>query len=295
MGSFKNLSTDFIGSRYEGGIKVILESEEDVRIFRDHWFSHHQDKLRFESAEDGKQGGGGCNAVVRRVGEAQDQQVAAFGIVDRDMLLSDDKPEIFWETNDTEFHSALPYGDRIHILRRWELENYLLKPEALSAEVARRVSRSPTPLISSETLLHLENDLVDVTALTTFMVGKRKSSPNPGFGQGHSGQDLRNDIECHLRKVLQDTGYSHLSEDIEKIKTFFEQEHDFGKRWDKLTRILDGKKALSRICAWLSETHDIQSLRPWEEMRGCLADRIASLKVIDDELAEIIERFANET
>jgi hypothetical protein len=214
MGSFKDLSSDFIGSRYEGGVKVVLESEEDVRIFCDHWFAHRQDKLRFESAEDDGKGGGGCNAVVRKVKEARNQQLTAFGIVDRDMLLSDDKPEIFWETNDTKFHTALPYGELIHVLGRWELENYLLKPEALSAEVARRVSRSPTPTVNSGTLLDLEDDLVDVTALTTFMVGKQLKSPKPGFGQDRSGQELRDDIESHLSKALPGTGYGHLSQEI---------------------------------------------------------------------------------
>ncbi|MDD5033541.1 MAG: hypothetical protein PHE55_02180 [Methylococcaceae bacterium] len=293
MGSFKDLSSDFIGSRYEGGVKVILESEEDVRIFCEHWFAHYQDRLRFESAEEGGKGGGGCSAVLRKVEEARNQHLSVFGIVDRDILLSDEKPEIFWETDDEKFHEAKPYGDLICVLRRWELENYLLKPEALSSELARRVTRSPAPSVNSETLLNLEDDLVDVTALTTFMVDNQLKSPNPGFGQDHSGQELRDDIERHMNKALPGKGYNHLSENICRIKAFAENVHDPDRRWDRLTRALDGKKVLNRVCGYLRASHKIESLRYWEEMRGCLADRIASLKLIDEELVEVVKHFAS--
>ncbi len=141
MASFKSLSTDFIGSQYEGGVKIFLESGEDVRIFCDHWFADRQDKIRFESAEEGATGSGGYNAVLRKVEQALDQRLTAFGIIDRDVLLADEKPDLFWETDDGKFESTVPYGDRIHVLRRWELENYLLKPKAVSAELACRVSR----------------------------------------------------------------------------------------------------------------------------------------------------------
>ena len=292
MASFKKLPTDFIGSQYEGGVKVILESEEDVRIFCDHWFADRQDKIRFESAEEGALGGGGCSAVIRKVQQARNQQLIAFGIIDRDVLLADEKPEIFWETDDRRFDSATPYGDRIHVLRRWELENYLLKPEAFSAELACRVSRPPSPKVSSEFLLDLEDDLVDVTALTTFMVSKGKKSPKPGFGQDDSGKKLRDAIESHLSNVIPDTDYSHLSSDIDKIRAFSVSEQEFDKRWERLTRLVDGKKALSRICDYLNHKFNIKSLCPWEEMRGCLADKIASRKVIDDELLKVIEDFA---
>jgi len=291
VASFKEIPTDFIGSQYEGGVKVILESKEDVRIFSDHWFADRQDKIRFESAEEGATGGGGCHAVIRKVDEARTQRLIAFGIIDRDVLLADEKSDIFWQTDDEMFDSALPYGDHIHVLRRWELENYLLKPEAFSAELACRVSRSPSPMVSSKFLLALEDDLVDVTALTTFMVSKGKNSPKPGFGQDHSGEKLRDAIQRHMSKMISHTDYSHLSSDIDKIRAFSEREKEPNKRWERLTRLVDGKKALSRICGHLNSKFDVKSLCPWEEMRGCLADKIASKKIIDDELVELIEHF----
>lgn len=289
--SLKEITGDF-GGKYEGGIKVILESEEDVCIFRDHWFDQHQDKIRFESAEEGKSGGGGCKAVLQMVENARNKQLAAFGIIDRDVLLADKKPDIFWETDDEKFHTAKPYGDYIHVLRRWELENYLLKPQAFSAVLAHRVSRPPAPTVTSQTLLNLEDDLMDVTALTTFMVGKQYGSPSTRFSQSNSGQALRNDIENYLKTNLPGVDYGHLAADRERIKAFAENEQEPENRWDKLNRAVDGKKAFDRICGYLSTTHNIKSLLPWEEMRGSLADRIASLELVDGELRDAVERFA---
>ena len=58
MASFKKVQVKLVDAKYEGGIKVFLESAENVRIFSDHWFSHKQDKLRFVSAEGDQSGGG---------------------------------------------------------------------------------------------------------------------------------------------------------------------------------------------------------------------------------------------
>lgn len=118
MASFKTVQTAVVDAKYEGGIKVFLESAEDVRIFSEHWFSHKQDKLRFVSAEGEQIGGGGCQVVISKVHEANSQNIQAYGIVDRDVLLSDAKLDLFWETDDAKFYAAQPYGENIHVLRR---------------------------------------------------------------------------------------------------------------------------------------------------------------------------------
>jgi len=289
MSSFKSAPVAMLDDKYESGIKVIMESEEDVSIFRDHWFPRYQNKLRFESAEDGSIGGGGCHAVRQKVEDARSQRLNAFGIVDRDTLLSDGKTGIFWEIDDASFEAAQPY-DFIHVLRRWELENYLLRPEAFAAEVRRRDLRSQ-PLINSQTLLNQhEEDLIGLTALTTFMMSQNEKSPKPGFGLDSSGQQLKEKIGTHLDNKLPGKSYSDLETDIGKISSFHENHQEPDKRWERLTRILDGKKTLSRICDRLSKEHGLDSIKPWEEMRGCLANQIASLG-LDNELKEAMERF----
>lgn len=48
------------------------------------------------------------------------------------------------------------------------------------------------------------------------------------------------------------------------------------------------KKSLMRLCRHFSEGLQISSIRSWEEMRGCLANVIASKGAIDDELKDYI-------
>lgn len=293
MASFKQVQAEFVDAKYEGGIKVFLESAEDVRIFSEHWFSDKQDKLCFVSAEGDQSGGGGCQVVISKVREADTHNIKAFGIVDRDVLLSDRKLDLFWETDDAIFHAGKPYGDKIYVLRRWELENYLLQPEAFSAEVSKRISRSPAPTISAQTLLDQSEDIIKVTALTTISVANDKASPSPGFGSQSSGSNLDDEIRRHLSKQFPDNDYPNrdndFKADIDKIRRFDQTHGSSEDRWNKLSRILDGKKSLMRLCQYLSKNHGIKGISEWEEMRGCLANVIASKGAIDDELQTYID------
>lgn len=290
MASFKKVKTQWVDDKYEGGIKVFLESAEDVRIFSDHWFSDRQDKLRFVSAEGEQIGGGGCKVVINKVEEANKQDILAYGIVDRDVLLADAKLDLFWETDDAIFHAAKPYGDKIHVLHRWELENYLLRPEAFAEEIAKRVSRSPASTVSAETFLEQADDLVQLTALTTCLVTNGKSQPKTGFGIQSSGSALVGEIDSFLKNQFEDASHD-FKDDVEKLRIFDCLAATPEQRWERLSRILDGKKSLMRLCKYLSDNLKIASIRPWEEMRGCLANIIASRQTIDFELLELVDNI----
>ncbi len=295
MSSFKRIAPDFIGSKYEGGIKVFLESTEDVRIFSDHWFSHYQDKICFESAEDdGNKGGGGCNAVLRKVKEAENQQLTAYGIVDRDKLLGDaDKQDIFWETDDDKFHASSPYGHNIHVLRRWEMENYLLKPEAFRAELQCRISNRLAPEITAETLLNHEDDLIKLTAFSTVLANKSISAPDEGFGRAFSGEGLHTELNNYLSSSKITLESSEFSKDINQISAFTSNEKNPDMRWDKLSRILDGKRALHKFCSVFHREYKLEGFKFVNEVKGCLANRIASKReLLDEELCITIERFS---
>lgn len=291
MTNFKEVQTEFVDAKYEGGIKVFLESAEDVRIFSDHWFSHKQDNLRFVSAEGDQSGGGGCQVVISKVNEANNNKIKAYGIVDRDVLLSDKNLELFWETDDVIFHAAEPYGNKIYVLRRWELENYLLQPEAFSEEISKRAHCSPKPIISAETFLGQSDDIINVTALTTVSVAKGKASPNPGFGSQSSGSNLIKEIKKYLERQFPNGDCPEINDDADKIRLFDRTNGDPEERWNRISRILDGKKSLMRLCQCLAEDFQIHSIRPWEEMRGCLADVIASKKLIDAELIDYVDNI----
>jgi len=303
MASFKKAKSP-VDAKYDRRTRVFLEFAEDVRIFNDHWFSNKQDKLKFFSAEGDKSGCGGCRVVIAKVEEEASQNIKVHGIVDRDVLLSDanaSNNDLFWETDDAIFHAAKPYGDNIHVLRRWELENYLLKPEAFTEEVARRIARSPAPLVSVDMFLEQAEDIIQVTALTTFFVANNKKSTEPAFGTNKlaeasnipSGSDLIQEVEKHFKKKFPSEDLSRLTNEVEKLKAFDQSSvSSTDERWHKLSRILDGKKSLARLCLYFSYDLGIKSMSHWEEMRGCLASVIASRQIIDDELKELIEHLA---
>lgn len=294
MASFKKIETTLVDAKYEGGIKVFLESAEDVRIFSEHWSSDKQDKLRFVSAEGEQSGGGGCGVVISKVTEANNQNIEAYGIVDRDVLLSDGKLDLFWETDDAKFYSEKPYGETIHVLHRWELENYLLQPEAFDYEISRRISRSPAPAITAETFLAQVDDIVQVTALTTYSVANARKSPSPAFGTNiPSGSDLSQEIDKFLKKQAPASTCSDISDDAEKIWSFDKNDATPEERWERLSRILDGKKSLMRLCRFISTSLSLSSVDHWEEMRGCLANSIASKNLIDRELVSLIDNIGS--
>jgi hypothetical protein len=295
MSSFKGISADFIDSKYEGGIKVFLESTEDVRIFSEHWFSDYQDKISFESAEEGGQnGGGGGNAVLRKVEEAENQRLKAYGIVDRDKLLGDaNNQDIFWESDDDKFHAASPYGQNIHVLRRWEMENYLLKPEAFRAELGCRISNRLAPEITAGTLLNHEDDLIKLTALSTVLSNKSIAAPEEGYGRAKSGNDLHVELNNYLSPHNMTLESNEFLNDTDRISAFANNEEDPEMRWDKLSRILDGKRALYKFCSIFHREFNIGGFQFANEVKGCLANRIASKReLLDEELCTTIERFA---
>lgn len=281
MPSFKEIESGNITSYYTGGIKVFLESSDDLYIFQNIWFSDVLDKVRFESVSDEEGASGGCHKVVKAVDESNRQDISAFGVVDRDSLFSDQSPskEIFWETDDDEFRRKQPFGDRVHVLRRWEIENYLLKPEAISKIVSDLQLRE----ISSDDVVveiaSIEDDLVFLSAMVLHCVANKKVTPSDKFGSGKEGVDLKEVIERHL--CVQSEG---LEGEIDKIRSFADNKLGH-ERWDSLNRVLDGKRCLNRLKDLLNI-----NFRNNEE-RGFLATAVKNLDLIDGELKEFIRKL----
>ena len=137
---FKNLS-DFSSEQYlagDKGVIVYLESTDDVFIFKK-WFGDVLSKIQFEPVS-GEKANGGCRAVIQRLQELDHHTVDYYGVVDRDALLNEISihESLWWESDDDVFFSASPFGDRVFVLNRWELEYYLLHPKALAKRLHNR-------------------------------------------------------------------------------------------------------------------------------------------------------------
>jgi hypothetical protein len=228
-GLFKNIDKAAIVPASTDGIKIYLESTDDQYILRN-WFStfNFYDKLSFESVSDTR-GDGGCQLVLKKV---ENSPLKAFGIVDRDILLADPnfKDSLWWEIDDAIFLSQKPYGEKIFVLHRWELENYLLHPQALAALVAEKQRNDATSATDVAKLLcDHEDDMVAVTLLSTISPIRIREQ----VLRDKSGEELS---EAILKKLLVETDVLE-SEQI-KIKCFAENKQDPIERWQRLSRLM---------------------------------------------------------
>lgn len=274
-GLFKNIDKAAIVPASTDGIKIYLESTDDQYILRN-WFStfNFYDKLSFESVSETR-GDGGCQLVLKKV---ENSQLKAFGIVDRDILLADPnfKDSLWWEIDDAVFLSQKPYGEKIFVLHRWELENYLLHPQALAALVEEKQRNDATSVTDIAKLLcEHEDNMVAVTLLSTISSERiRMQVLRDKLGE-ELNQAIRNKLQVKPDAIE--------AEQI-KIKRFAENEQDPIERWQRLSRLLDGKRIMHRIDDFL-----FSGKVKLESELGALGRHVATHKLIDRALINWLE------
>jgi hypothetical protein len=279
-GSFKSLGKESIVTESTAGIKIYLESTDDQYILRN-WFStfNFYDKLSFDSVSETR-GNGGCQLVKKKVEESES---TAFGIVDRDVLLADPdfQDSLWWEIDDEVFSSSKPYGEKIFVLHRWELENYLLHPQALASLMAdKRLDATTSPTDIAKLLCDHEENMVAVTLLSTIST---KTGIVLAGGTRHLKDKNGAELKAEIQKQLSVPQISIEAEQI-KINRFAENEKDFIQRWHRLSRLLDGKRVMHRIDDLL-----FSGKVKLESERGVLAGYIAKHKLIDPALTNWLE------
>ena len=125
---------------YLNRLVVFVEGPSDVEIFT-RLFPNREDEIRFLTPSDQTSGldgsgGGGCNAVINRVAQERldySNPDRCIGIVDRDVYFSRKEWDILFETDDDRYRNGCTLGEGIKPLIYWEIENYLLDPEVVSA------------------------------------------------------------------------------------------------------------------------------------------------------------------
>ena len=125
---------------YLNRLVVFVEGPSDVEIFT-RLFPNREDEIRFLTPSDHTSGldgsgGGGCNAVINRVAQERldlSNPDRCIGIVDRDVYFSRKEWDILFETDDDRYRNSCTLGEGIKPLIYWEIENYLLDPEVVSA------------------------------------------------------------------------------------------------------------------------------------------------------------------
>lgn len=281
-GSFKNLGKESIVTESTAGIKIYLESTDDQYILKN-WFSTYNfyDKLSFDSVSETR-GNGGCQLVMKKVEESKQ---TAFGIVDRDVLLADPnfQNSLWWEIDDDVFSSSQPYGENIFVLHRWELENYLLHPQALATLMAdKQLAATTSSADIAKLLCDHEKNMVAVTLLSTISAKTRTAlAGGTRLLQDKNGDELMSEIQKKL-PVLPEI----IDSEQDSIIRFAENNQDPVERWHRLSRLLDGKRIMHRIDDLL-----FYGKVKLQNERGALAGHIAKHKLIDPALINWLENI----
>nr|VFK64523.1 MAG: Protein of unknown function (DUF4435) [Candidatus Kentron sp. UNK]VFK71124.1 MAG: Protein of unknown function (DUF4435) [Candidatus Kentron sp. UNK] len=285
--------TRAFGGQYLNTRLLYVESKDDgddVTVFKQYWFEELGDVLKFIGAS-------GCKQVIKRVERDRSRQIEAFGIVDRDSLISAGHNEwlLFFEEDDKTFRAEQPFGPYIHVLLRWEMENYLLHPDVIECYLRNSDGK---PRRSREKVLHdlfsKLPPLIPVLAgkLLLRQFGLPESALPEKLGRKQtvmaSTRGVRSILGKHL-KEYSDTDQDpsvHLRGLMRKLRGFGKRHpKDSLERWLAWIRILDGKHLLNWIFRHAGidiDHHDI---------RFHLAYITRAENKIDPELTNLIDKI----
>lgn len=282
MGSFKKIQdTSHLRRGYFKRAIVYLESGEDLLIIKDRWFHNEGEYLEFKSADEGD--GGGASRVVNMVNGDRASGFIAFGLVDRDALQAKQKWNEWWERDDMLFSTMRPLGEHIRVLRRWEIENYLLDPEIVEEERANLEGRAVARLNAVEKLA--KDVLMPAKLLASAAIVLHE--------QGAKLGDDLNRIEPTeelVKKVSEKIGdkTTQFKETLKRIEFFGEGHPETSNEyWERISRVLDGKRILKRL--GLAQS----SLDKPKDYRLSLASKIRQSGKIDFEFNTYIKEFKN--
>jgi hypothetical protein len=291
MGAIKNKpglqSSNHLFNRYSGVPVIYVESEEDRYVYGECWFKEQLSRLEFLSVADRAVDNAfsGCKAVVEAVREETASGNASWGIVDRDAVMSQEHWDLVHETDNTRFYSSRPFGPRIKVLLRWEMESYLVDAELLELHRAQKEMSPPrSEQMVWDELLTDCHALIPHAALNAV----HHHYKTPGLGDGRTdGFKNRADVDeklvvnvlGSLKKFYPDSD-SVFAEHLAHVEAFDTLSDSSDQRVQNLLRRVHGKAVLSRF----KKRHRIS-----DDFRGQLAAQIKAVGRIPQELGEFVQ------
>nr|VFJ56377.1 MAG: Protein of unknown function (DUF4435) [Candidatus Kentron sp. FW] len=269
---------------------LYVESEDDVTVFGQYWFEDANDALEFIGVD-------GCNQVIRNVERDRSRKIDAYGIVDRDSLISGHNEwKLFFEEDDDAFRARQPFGPYIHVLLRWEMENYLLHPDVIELHLSNSTGKNRRPRSDVlHDLLATLPPLIPVLAGKLFLHQCGLIDPKlTKLGRRQTVMQSTRGVRSIIGKRLEelpDTGRDpsvHLRGLIRKLRGFGESHpKDSLEKWLAWIRILDGKHLLN----WIFHHFGIDI--DHNDIRFHLAYITGAEGRIDSELTELVQKIIN--
>jgi len=281
MGSFKTMEdTGLVRSKHSGRAIVYLESNDDYQIFFERWFYDEGEYLEFKSSDTGF--GGGCSKVIKDVESDRENDIPAFGIVDRDSLLQQLKWDDLWETDDLKFRKSRPFGNYIRPLCRWEIENYLFDIDEITdmlSDFGQEGLKDKSSVIR-ELSGHCDA-LIPIMAYNIFLHSIGKEARPLCYCIQHKNRILcEQDVEQKLNPVEKEK-YDGIRSKIEAFR--HHEDHMTEESFYKLNRIVDGKRLFERLI----KHSDLKKT----DFRFFLARKIKEKGKINGEIVSLINEF----
>lgn len=290
MGVVKNRPSldapDRLSARYAGVPVIYVESEDDYYVFGECWFKDRLSHVEFIPAAR-QCGFSGCSAVVAAVADARSAGNSAWGIVDRDTVMSENLWHLVDETNDAIYECAKPFGTEIKALCRWEMENYLADGNAM--EKCRAEIKSQLPRLSvtvyDELLNHCQA-LIPHAAMNAVCHLHRVEGLKDGYvKQKHLS--TREDVDAEIRAGkltrLPSSAAADYAQQTAHVDAFDLPGETPRARVNALLRRVHGKALLARFAAMHSISIDL---------KGLLANRIREMALVPAELASFVDEVA---
>jgi hypothetical protein len=256
MARLKELDTGSAAERrYVAKKFIYLESEDDVQILSERWFSDRAERVEFLPAGDDDSGPGGCTRVLGRVTEDREASIEAYGIVDRDSLAREGWWMEFLEADDAEFDASKPFGEHVIVLRCWEIENYLLHPEVIEEFLSDEHGRRQRTLsVVLDEMFRILCCLIPITAADVILNCEGKRKCPAGFGLRNSYWAIYSSLCQHIEREIGRSAVDELDEVIAQIVGFAAGKAQRSlEHWLAQARIVDGK----RLIVWLSNRYKL--------------------------------------
>ncbi|MBI3095491.1 MAG: hypothetical protein HYY97_11520 [Rhodocyclales bacterium] len=285
MGAVKNqpgLDTpDRLSARY-GGVPVIyVESEEDNYVFGECWFKDHLARVEFRPASQ-QCNSSGCLAVIKAVTNERMSGNAAWGIVDRDAVMSQDMWHLVHETDDDAYQNSKPFGAEVKALCRWEMENYLADGEAMEkcrAEIEMQPPR-PTQEVYDELLNHCQV-LIPHAAINAVCHHHKIEGLSDGYTNGRFPTRAESEtcVKNDRFPKLPPSAVADYAMHVSHVDAFDLPGETSTNRVNALLRRVHGKALLDRF----SFAHSIRI-----DLKGLLANRMREMERVPAEIAQFV-------
>lgn len=276
---------DRLSARYGGVPVVYVESEEDSYVFGECWFKDRLSHVEFRPALQ-QCNFSGCSAVIKAVAEERKAGNSAWGVVDRDMVMSENMWHLVNETDDAAYESAKPFGAEVKTLCRWEMESYLADGEVMEkcrAEIEMEPPR-PTQDVYDELLDHCQV-LIPHAAINAVCHQHRVE----GLSDGYTNRRFSTRAETEAR-VQQDkfpklpsSAAADYAIHVSHVDAFDLPGQTSTARVNALLRRIHGKALLNRFSA----AHGIRI-----DLKGLLANRIREMARVPAEVAIFVDDIA---